>query len=117
MVWAKLLLAAGLVMLFAGFGFGTEQRPTTQVNGVIHSCDAAIPASWLVSGTPDGTTTQSRAATSEERRAVAACSAVTHRSRVLLVTTMGVGGLLAVIGWTALSEHRRSTTVTYAVAR
>ena len=46
-----------------------------------------------------------------------ACSAVTRRARVLFVTTMGVGGLLAVVGWTALSERRRSTTVTYAVAR
>lgn len=53
-----------------------------------------------MAGTPDRTKPGS-AVTPDERRVASACSAVVHESRVLVVTIMGLGALLALGGWGA----------------
>lgn len=93
MIWAKVALAGGLMILCAAFAAGTEQQRSVSVMGQHLECGPSISASWLVSGTPD--------------RAPAACSPVIHRSRVLILTAMGAGGLVALIGWTAIRERQQ----------
>jgi hypothetical protein len=95
MVWARVALVSGLLVLLAAFAVGTEQQRSTVVDGQVQACGPAISASWLVSGTPD-----SRGA---------ACGPVIRESRWLLGAAMGVGGLLVLVGWTA---PRRRTEVT-----
>ena len=87
MVWARIALVSGLLLLLAAFAVGTEQQRSTVVDGQTLRCGPAIPASWLVSGTPAG--------------APAACGSVIQQSRWVLGTAMGVGGLLVLVGWTA----------------
>ena len=105
MVWAKVALAGGLLLLVAAFGLGTQPR-SASVGHQTYYCDAAIAASWLVPGTPDQTLNPGSAATADERRGAAACGPVVHESRVATLSAMGLGGLLALIGWTAIGERR-----------
>jgi hypothetical protein len=102
MRWAKAALAGGLLVLLAGFAIGTENQLSTSVGGQTQDCGPSISASWLVSGTPDRATQAGSAATDDEQRAAAACRPVVHDSRVRIVTIMGMGGLLALVGWTAI---------------
>jgi hypothetical protein len=102
--WAKAALAGGLLVLFATFAIGTESELSTSVMGRTRNCGPSISASWLVSGTPDLTHPGSLT-TSDERRVAAACTAVVHESRVLVVVVMCAGGLLALVGWTALGTR------------
>lgn len=101
MIWAKAALAGGLLVLLAAFATGTENHLSTSVMGQTQDCGPSISASWLVSGTPDHTQPGS-AATNDERRAAAACSPIVHESRVLIVTLMGLGCLLALVGGSAI---------------
>ena len=105
MVWAKVALASGLLLLFAAFGLGTQPR-SVSVGNQTYYCGASIAASWLVPGTPDPTLDPGSAATADERRAAAACGRVIDQSRVAIFSTMGLGSLLALIGWTAIGERR-----------
>lgn len=107
MVWAKVALASGLLLLFAGFALGTAPASTSVVDQST-DCGAAISPSWLVSGTPDPRLNPGPGATAEERRKAAACRSVVFRSRVMILTAMGGGGLLALLGGTALRERRES---------
>ena len=75
--------------------------------GQTQRCGTAIPASWLMSGNADQAQPVS-AATDEEKRAAAACGPVVQESRVLMWTIMGAGGLLAVVGWTAIATPREA---------
>ena len=114
MTWAKAVLVVGSVVLLAGFAIGTEDDLTTPVSGKVRDCGPSISASWLVPGTPDQAQ-PGPAATDDEQRVAAACSPVIHESRVLVVALMGLGGLLALAGWTALSTpgaavHRTVTS-------
>ena len=95
----------GLLVVLAAFAVGTENQRSTMVMGHIEGCGPSISASWLVSGTPDRTLNPGSAATPDERRTAAACSPVIRESRALLVATMGLGGLLALVGWTAMRER------------
>ena len=117
MVWAKAALAGGLLVLLAAFAIGTENGLSTSVMGQTYDCGPTISAAWLVSGTPDQTRPGS-AATDDEQRAAAACRPVIHESRVLILTMVGAGGLLALVGWTALSTRGEAVpgTVTHARA-
>lgn len=92
MTWARAALTGGLLVLLATFAVGTERELTTTVDGRTESCGAAIPVSWLVAGTPDHRSP--------------ACAPVVGRSRVLVLTGMGAGGLLALVGWTGVSTRR-----------
>ena len=116
MIWAKAAVAAGVLVLLATFAIGTENELSTPVMGQPHDCGPSISAPWLVSGTP-GQPRTGPAAPDDEQRAAAACEAVVHRSRVLLMTSMGVGGLLALVGWTALVTRRRHVPGTVTPAR
>lgn len=116
MNWAKAALAGGLLVLLAAFSIGTENELSTSVMGQPHDCGPAIPASWLVSGTPDQPQT-GPAVPDDEQRAAAACEAVIRKSRVLLATIMSVGGLLALVGWTALFTRREPVPGTVTPAR
>lgn len=108
MVWAKVALAGGLLLLFVAFAFGTEHQVSTAAMDQSYDCGSSIPPSWLVSGTPDQTLAPGPGATAEERRDAAACSPAIHQSRVMVLTTMGVGGLVALFGWTAICERQES---------
>ena len=101
MTWAKAALASGLLVVVAAFAIGTENQLSTSVMGRTQDCGPAISASWLVSGTPDPTQPGS-ARTTDERRAVAACRPVVHQSRLLVVTVIGSGLLLALVGGSAI---------------
>jgi hypothetical protein len=116
MIWAKAALAGGLLVLLAAFAIGTENQLSTSVMGQQQDCGPSISASWLVSGTPDQAQ-PGPAATDDEQRAAAACEPVIHESRVLLMTIIGVGGLLALIGWTALFTRREPVPGTVTPAR
>lgn len=105
MTWAKAALTGGLLVLLATFAIGTENQLSTLVMGQTQDCGPSISASWLVSGTPDRAQ-PGLATTDGERRAATTCGPVIREARVLLLTIMGVGGLLALVGWTALSTRR-----------
>ncbi|WP_157559839.1 hypothetical protein [Nocardioides sp. Soil777] len=101
MTGARVAVVGGLVMILLAFSVGTEHQRSTHVAGRAHPCGAAISASWLVSGTPDA------ARTADSRRGEAvACGRVIRQSRVVLLTTMGMGGLLALVGWTRILARR-----------
>ncbi len=93
MVWAKAALVGGLLLVVAAFAVGVEHRSSTVVDGQTQDCGSAISPSWLVSGTGD--LTSGVPVTSTE-----ACRAVIRHSRIVVLTTMGVGGLLAIAGGT-----------------
>ena len=117
MTWAKAALAGGLLVLLATFAIGTENQLSTSVMGQTQYCGTPIPTSWLMSGT--GYQRQpGSVATNGEKRAETACGPVTRESRVLVLTIMGVGGLLALVGWTAISTRDEVVprTVTHARA-
>lgn len=116
MIRAKAALVGGLLVLLAVFAIGTEKQLSVSVMGQTHDCGPSIPASWLVPGTPDQAQLGS-AATDDEQRAAAACRPVIYRSRVLIGTTMGAGGLLALVGWTAIITRREAVPTTVARAR
>ena len=103
-------------MLLATFGVGTERQLSSSVAGQTQVCGASIPMSWLMSGSLDDTQRLS-AATDEERRAAAACGPVVRESRTLTLSAMGVGGLLALVGWTATSLRGEAASSTRTHAR
>ena len=116
MKWAKAALAGGLLVLVATFATGTENGLSATAMGQTRDCGPAISASWLVPGTPDQAH-PGAAATHEERRAATACRPVIHESRVLTLTIMGVGGLLALVGWSSISTRGESALRSAAHAR
>jgi hypothetical protein len=105
MVWVKVVLAGGLLLVFAAFGVGTQPR-SVSVGDQTYDCGAAIAPSWLVAGTSDDTLSPGPAATADQRRTAAACRPVIHQSRVGIFSAMGLGGLFALVGWTAMRERR-----------
>lgn len=105
MVWARVALAVGLLLVCAAFAFGTEVHRSTSVMGQSLDCGASISPSWLVPGTPDQTSLGA-GATAEERRLADACRPVIQQSRVVILAIMGVGGLLALVGGTVIRERR-----------
>jgi hypothetical protein len=115
MSWARAALTGGLLVLLVTFGVGTENALSTTVMGRTQHCGSAIPTSWLMSGS-DYPAQPGSVATDDEKRAEAACGPIVHESRVLVFTIMGVGGLLVLVGWTAISTRREvvSRTVTHA---
>ena len=100
MVRAKVALAVGVLVVLGMFMLGTEKQWSTEVEGQSYDCGPAIGASWLMSGTRTP-------APAEDRRVASACGAVIDGSRVVVLATMGAGGLLAPIGWGALVSRRR----------
>jgi cytochrome c-type biogenesis protein CcmH/NrfG len=117
MTWAKAALAGGLLVLFTAFAIGTENGLSTSVMGQTQDCGPAISASWLVSGTPDQAQPGS-AASDDQQRAAPACGPVIREARVIMLTIVGVGGLFALVGWTAVSARREAgpRAVTHAPA-
>lgn len=109
MRWAKAALVGGLMLVIAAFAVGVEHRSSTRVDGDTRDCGSAVSASWLVSGTPDLVSARA-AATADERRTGAECRPVLRQSRILLLTTMGAGGLLTVTGGTAVRRRVEITT-------
>lgn len=105
MTWARVTLTAGLLVLLATFAVGTEHELSASVDGRIQACGISMPSSWLVSGTPAHLGAEATV-TDDERRAAAACAPVVRRSRMLLLSAVGVGGLLALVGWTGVSTRR-----------
>ena len=73
---AKVALTGGMLAVLAAFAVGAENQLSTSFMGQTQDCD--------------------------ERRAAAACSLVIHESRVLVVTIMGMGSLLALAEQTAI---------------
>ena len=94
-------------MVCAAFAVGTEHQSSTVVQGQSYICGPSISASWLVSGTPD-LMSPAPAASAQPRRGVAECRSVLRRSRALVVTSIGVGGVLALVGWTGVLRRREA---------
>ena len=90
-------LVLGLVLLAAGFAWGTSPRSAV-LGGDRFTCDAVVPSSWLVPGAAAATRP---GATSAERRA---CAAATAPVRWAVGGLLGLGALLALVGWTAARE-------------
>jgi len=112
MKWAQAALAGGLLVLLAAFAIGTEHDLSTSVMGQTRECGPAISASWLVSGSPD------KAGPGLVGTGPAtACGPTIRTSRVLVLTVMGAGGLLALVGWTAMSTRREDVPRTGTHAR
>jgi hypothetical protein len=105
MTGARVAVVGGLLTVLLAFSVGTEHQMSTYIAGRAHPCGAAISASWLVSGTPDTASNATRAADGQRAEA-AACGRVIRQSRVVLLTTMGMGGLLALVGWTRILARR-----------
>ena len=99
MVWAEAALVGGLLLVVATFAVGVEHRSSTEVDGQTQDCGSAISPSWLVSGTGD-VTSGIPAPSADGRRTAEACRAVVRQSRIVVLTAMGVGGLLAIAGGT-----------------
>jgi hypothetical protein len=49
MVWAKVAVAGGMLLVLAAFGLGTQPR-SASVGQETYSCGATFAASWLVPG-------------------------------------------------------------------
>lgn len=109
MVWAKAALVGGIVLVCAAFAVGAEQQSSAVVEDQSYICGPSISASWLVSGTPD-LMSPGPATSADSRPGVVECRAILNRSRVLVVTSIGVGGVLALIGWTGVSRRRESSS-------
>ncbi|PKH41949.1 hypothetical protein SAMN05192575_10654 [Nocardioides alpinus] len=107
MVWARAALVGGLLLVVVAFAVGTEVERSTVVSGRTHSCGPSIPASWLVSGTPDPTT-PGPTSTADERRVASACNVVMRASGLSILLATVLGALLAVVGWTGLARRRES---------
>ena len=116
MAWAKAALTGGLLVLLTTFGVGTETMLSTSVMGQTQYCGTPIPTSWLMSGT-DYRRQPGSATTDDEKRAATACGPVVHQSRAVVLAIMGLGGLLALVGWTAISTSREDGPRTVAHAR
>ena len=93
-------LVVGLFVVLAAFAYGVEGQASTTVAGQRVDCASAISGSWLLSGTDYPRIAEP--ATSEERRAMVACDAAVQRARIGVLSTMAAGGLLALVGWTAM---------------
>ena len=89
---SRVALVVGCLVVLVAFAYGVENRSSTTVAGQRVDCGAAISASWLVSGTPDGSS--------------AACDPVVRRARIGVLSTMGAGALVALVGWTAMRGPR-----------
>lgn len=104
MVWARVALVSGLLLLAVAFAFGTEKQHST--SGRDHTCGTAISASLLVTGTPDQILNPGLGATTDQRQTAAACAPVIQEARVIVLTTMGAAGLLALAGLASIREQR-----------
>jgi len=102
MAWPHVALGCGPLVLLAAFAFGTENQLSTAAMDPVQDCGPAISASWLVSGTPDQLVGLDSSAIQDERRTAAACRPEIRQARVLVLTTMGMGDLLTLVGWTAV---------------
>lgn len=105
MVWARVALVSGLLLLAVAFAFGTEKQHSTSGTD---NCGTAISASLLVTGTPDQILTPGLGATTDQRQTAAACAPVIQEARVIVLTTMGAAGLLALAGLAGILEQRES---------
>ena len=105
---AKAAIAGGFLIALAGFAVGVDPG-STSVGRLTFSCDSAIPGSWLVSGTQDQSTPPPESRTGLERQVEAQCRAVVQRRRLLTWGGLGVGGFVALVGWTALREGKPET--------
>lgn len=104
MVWAKVALVSGVLVVLAAFAVGTEVSRTATVDDHVQSCGSAISPSWLVPGTPDLSTTPAAAGSPDERAMAAACAPVIRESRTWVLTAMGFGALLALGGFSAVRQ-------------
>lgn len=102
-LWAKVVLAGGLMLMLVGFGLGVEGT-STSVNGQPHGCGRPIPLSWL-DPSADPRPLSRPAITEHARRVQEACQGALGDARVRTWGALGLGGLLFVVGWTALRER------------
>lgn len=99
MLRARLVLAVGVLLWTGGFAVGTEPRSAT-VGGREVSCGTPLPVSWLVPGAT-APTEGAPGSTAAERRA---CHASVVEGRWLSGGALGLGALVALVGWTAGRE-------------
>lgn len=99
----------GLVMLVLGFAVGSEPGGLS-VSHQSSACHSVISTSWFTSEPGPGSTSTTPT-TPYERRVEARCDRVEVRNRWLTWGALGVGGVLALVGWTMVREGRQPPPV------
>ena len=105
MRWAQAAVICGVVLLAFGFGLGVEPVEA-RVGQQAFSCATAIPLSWLDSGAT-AVLAASGTDTVTKQQVKVECGAATDRRRTLAWSTLSVGFLVALVGWTTLRESGR----------
>lgn len=103
--WAQGAVICGAVLLAAGFGLGVEPAEA-RLGQQAYSCATAIPLSWLEPGAP-AVPAASGTDTVTKQQVKVECGAATDRRRTLAWSTLSVGFLVALVGWTTLRESGR----------
>ena len=110
MVWARIAIAGGLLMVMVAFSVGVEHRLASPDPSVAADCGRAIPAAMLMSGSVAPDTARRDGATGGDQRAAATCAPAVREAQVLVGASIVLGALLVVAGWTALGSEVRPIT-------
>lgn len=105
---ARVVVACGVLVLLLGFGIGTERTLSVDAAGAAYDCGSAIPAWSLVTGTRapgDGPGT----AGTEQRARAEACAPVLREARLWVAAVMGLGGAVALVGWSRAARQPSRT--------
>ncbi len=97
-------MAGGLVLVAMGFWLGISS-PSATVAGRSHDCQMAFPISWLGSGIASGPRSGDEPMTSHARRAQEACAVAERTVRNVAWTSLALGFVLGVGGWTVLRDR------------
>ena len=110
---AEFAVVIGVTLMLLGFAAGTYQ-PFATSDGASVPCRAAIDLRGLPFNEAELPAVRTaRPATTHELRAEAACQGVTRPLRSLTWSTLAIGGLLALIGWTARREREGPPAAAY----
>jgi heme A synthase len=110
MTGAKSAVGLGLVVLVAAFCFGVDTPISATVAGRSYHCADVIPAGLLVSGQavgggPGAPDLRPPAERRLDARVAAACDPLQQRARWAVWGGLGLGGLVVLVGWTAVRER------------
>lgn len=98
----------GTLLLALGFAVGVEPV-STSVAGQTNECGSVITPGWLSSGTPRRSVAELSETRQEQRlaaRVESQCRPNLARAEWVTWGALALGGMAALIGWTALREGR-----------
>lgn len=102
---ATVAVTLGVVLLLIGFAVGTW-KPSTSVDGVPVSCGSAIEVTRLPYNDVGAARPESAGTlTARARREETACEDAELSARLVTWTALGLGGLVALAGWTAMRQR------------